>query len=61
MDPSDRSKNIEIVARFLASDHQLAETLGGRIRHALRGRIVLFTYLVGLKKQGVLRKYKETI
>ncbi|KAI6183066.1 Innexin family-containing protein [Aphelenchoides bicaudatus] len=45
MDPSDRSKNVEIVARFLANDHQLAETLGGRIKHALKGRIVLFTYL----------------
>ncbi|CAD5207141.1 unnamed protein product [Bursaphelenchus okinawaensis] len=46
MDPSDRSKNIETVARFLASDHELASTLGGRIRQHLEGRVVLSTYLL---------------
>lgn len=49
MDPSDRSKNVAIVARFLANDHQLADSLGGRLKQALQGRIVLFTYLVSLK------------
>lgn len=54
MDPSDRSKNVEIVARFLASDHQLAETLGGRVKHALQGRIVLFTYLASFRNSLIL-------
>ncbi|KAI6241288.1 Innexin [Aphelenchoides fujianensis] len=46
MDPGDRSKNVEIVARFLSSDHQLADSLGGRFRQYLQGRVVLYTYLM---------------
>ncbi|KAI6207728.1 Innexin [Aphelenchoides besseyi] len=45
MDPADRSRNVEIVARFLASDHQLADSLAGRFRQFFQGRIVLYTYL----------------
>lgn len=37
---------MEVIARFLIFDHDVTESLSGRIKQALEGRIVLFTYIV---------------
>lgn len=37
---------MEVIARFLLYDHDITESLGGRVKQALEGRIVLFTYIV---------------
>uniref|UniRef100_A0A915DEH4 Innexin n=1 Tax=Ditylenchus dipsaci TaxID=166011 RepID=A0A915DEH4_9BILA len=48
MEPEERGKNMEVVARFLIYDHDVTKSLGGRFKQALEGRIVLFTY-IGVK------------
>lgn len=48
MEPEDRAKNMETIARFLVFDHDITASLGGRIKSQIEGRIVLFAYLVNL-------------
>lgn len=37
---------MEIIARFLIYDHDISESLGGQIKQAFEGRIILLTYIV---------------
>ncbi|KAH7722327.1 INX-12 protein [Aphelenchoides avenae] len=46
MEPEDRAKNMEIVARFLVFDHDITASLGGSIKSKIEGKIVLFAYLL---------------
>lgn len=45
MEAEGRGKNMDIIARFLVHDHEIIENLGGPIKRALEGRIVVFAYL----------------
>uniref|UniRef100_A0A914HH86 Innexin n=1 Tax=Globodera rostochiensis TaxID=31243 RepID=A0A914HH86_GLORO len=45
MEPEERSKNMEVVARFLIFDHDVTKNIGGRVKSMLDGRTVMLTYI----------------
>ena len=45
MEAGERSKNMDVIARFLIYDHDVTESLGGKIKSSLEGRIVVLAYM----------------
>jgi hypothetical protein len=44
MEAGERSKNMDVIARFLIYDHDVTESLGGKIKSALEGRILVIRF-----------------
>lgn len=48
MEPEERGKNMEVVARFLIYDHDVTANIGSSLKRTLEGRLVFLSY-IGVK------------